>query len=289
MQNKSICTKFVALIKKVFGFQHCFKERKLHISEDNIGILPSADIACTASPSQTKTNIDSLPKPLIYKTASYLDVKSFLALLFVNKNIHSMLESFTANAETWKGTHSVDWKERFLDEKYDKNLLKCFVATASDRSDDIKGCIDYETGERFDFSDKSRIRTMWHFTRHFILRNTKIPIETTLGFYDRILSLDKAVTDNYIIVWCGSLGGQFMDMFRAGDFTKADFLIIENKLLNFDSSREQIKNYKEVTGKSYKSIYERIKNNPNPKKPEMENYMNAYEELKKEEGGCDIF
>ena len=43
MQNKSICTKFVALIKKVFGFQHCFKERKLHISEDNIGILPSAD------------------------------------------------------------------------------------------------------------------------------------------------------------------------------------------------------------------------------------------------------
>ena len=76
-----------------------------------------------------------------------------------------------------------------------------------------------------------------------------------------------------------------MDMFYAGGFTKADFLIIENKLLNFDSSREQIKNYEEVTGKSYKSIYERIKNNPDSEKPERENYIKAYDKL----NSCNIF
>ena len=41
--------------------------------------------------------------------------------------------------------------------------------------------------------------------------------------------------------------------------------------------------------KSYKPIYNHLKNNPNPEKPERKNYIKAYEELKKEEGGCSIF
>ena len=33
---------------------------------------------------------------------------------------------------------------------------------------------------------------------------------------------------------------------------------------------------------SYKPIYNHLKNKPNPEKPERENYIKAYEELKKE-------
>ena len=58
---------------------------------------------------------------------------------------------------------------------------------------------------------------------------------------------------------------------------------------SIEKTKKQIQNYKQITGKSYKSIYNYLKNNPNPEKPERENYIKAYEELKKEEGSCNIF
>ena len=286
-KSESICTRVFSLIKKIFGYYHCFEKRKsvnLSISEESVYLLSSKNIVSALSPSQTKTNIDSLPAFPINIVASYLDVKSLLALSFVNKNVHSKLPNFTTDANFWK--------EKFLGEEYNKNLLKCYVAVilhCHNSPDYIKYCIDYKTGANFDICEKVIIRTINDFADRFIKTKVEIKSETKKFFYNIISSLSKGVANKNIIVVWFSYVSTFMYMFTAGGFTIKDFQEIQKKLVDFDSNQKQIKNYEKVTGKSYKSIYDYLKNNPKPEKPERGDYIKAYEELKKEKGSCNIF
>ena len=158
---------------------------------------------------------------------------------------------------------------------------------------------DYATGKEVTpdgYSDNSfKMRVLEDFANNFIktendkvffISNMKLIVEVGCSKYstdtkcEKLRERFKTIEDFY------------KEFFKACGFElKDDILSLKYSLKYIEKNdlTKHIQNYKQITGKSYKSIYEHIKNNPDPKKPERENYIKAYEELKKEEGSCNIF
>ena len=145
--------------------------------------------------------------------------------------------------------------------------------------------------EEFNYKNRQvRIQTFTDFAKNFIMRKDVHKyhnlVEKLPNMCEKIndwpaigQAPDRSEFKNFMIEFIQAAGFKYEDI--ANGKYKSD--------LQSSNVKKQIQNYEEITGKSYKSIYEHIINNPNPEKPEREDYIKAYEELKKEEGSCNIF
>ena len=156
--------------------------------------------------------------------------------------------------------------------------------------------LDYKTGEKFDVSNYDiRRRTLRDFAEQFIrpkdinqYNNLMQEFDTHFQdgddyVYEKAFDNRVNFIERLIVAGCQQEIGEFMQE-RVQELTGSEH--VYKVKWNY---KKQIQSYEQITSKSYESIYEHIKNNPDPKKPERENYIKAYEELKKEEGGCSIF
>ena len=199
----------------------------------------------------------------------------------------------------------------FLKENYEKKLLRCayiaymYACDSGGTTELAQELVDYKTGEKFgclkfsyipfeeswDIDDNLLRRTLQDFAERFIRPKDEIKCNCFIKQLSTWHSWDYSGASKKFVE----------DMFAAAGFTaneiwyKADMKDVcdkewehmEKKRGNrydesIEKTKKQIQNYKQITGKSYKSIYNYLKNNPNPEKPERENYIKAYEELKKE-------
>ena len=258
--------------------------------------------------------LEALPENQFNSVIKYLDAKSLWALKYSNNVIKNKIDKLNQD------TKDYDIKKMFLKENYEKNLLRCayiayMCACDSGGTDDLaKQLVDYKTGETFGCLKIGDLtfEDSWNIDDDLLRR-------TLQDFAERFIRPKDATKCNCFIeqlsTWyswdCSGASQKFVeDMFAAAGFTtseiwyKADMNDVYDKSVDMDRRQEklgdrynesiektkkQIKNYQNITGKSYKSIYNHLKSNPNLEKPEMENYTNAYEELKKGEGGCNIF
>ena len=243
-QSESWCSWFVSKIKS------CFCPRKKHL--------------------------ETMPEFQTANIMNFLDNRDMMALLFVNK---------TLNLKT-KDYRTTKFKE--------ENLLDCIVAIWV-LENDIPGggkrftenCIDYKTGGEFNVYDyKVRVRTLRDFAKYFVeLKDSnkyKQLIKELSDKYRECPSCDESdiakANINYVetlVSICCNKSCQNLWKERAS-----------TKKTKRHDYKKQIENYQTImtnkSKKSYKPIYNHLKNKPNPEKPERENYIKAYEELKKE-------
>ena len=263
--------------------------------------------------------LQKLPENQFDHVLKYLDTKSLLALLFASKTIKKKIIAFIALKY---GIKNYDTEKMPLKGNYEESLLRCalMIFLCADRNCTVtwftEMYVDYKTGKKFDIVydegkdnvNKTIKRTLRDFAEKFI----KSKNETQYNdFVEKI-----SVMPNIHFLSSGDNNKQLKfieDIFDAGGFTELEREVMYDDMCSkldyitwgtaqgnyfianpdFDNekakTKKQIQNYEKIAGKSYKSIYNRLKNNHDPKKPEMENYIKAYEELKKEEGSCNIF
>ncbi len=252
-------------------------------------------------------HLQNLPENQFNSVVKYLDAKSLLALKYSNKKIKNKID----------GLKEYDIKKMFLKENYEKNLLRCayiayMCACDSGGTDELaQELVDYKTGETFgclkfsyitsegfwDIDDNLLRRTLQDFAERFIRPkdetkcNCFIEQLSTWHSWDYSGASAKFVEDMFTAA--GFATGEIWNKVMK-DVSDKKWEHIEEKLGNryddsIEKTKKQIQNYEQITGKSYKSIYNYLKNNPNPEKPGRENYIKAYEELNGEKGGCNIF
>lgn len=263
------------------------------------------------------SKLEKLGDNPLNEVIKYLDTKSLLALKYSNKAIKEKIDKLNEK------TKEYDTKEMLLKENYEKNLLRCalMIFLYADRNFAVLGFakiyVDYKTGEKLDIAhaddrwiinNEEIKRTLRDFAEKFIK-----PKDET-GYNDLVGKISVMHDINFLGSGDNSKqlklienildAGGFTDTERErmydnmckelerteditgqhfGYFNTSDFYNEQAKV------KKQIQNHEKITGKSYKSIHYRIKNNHAPKKHETENYINVYEKMKKEEGSCNIF
>lgn len=295
-KSESWCPWAVSKIKSLFCLRK-HKQTSKHLDMKHLGEL--LDIG----------PLEALPENQFNSVIKYLDAKSLLALKYSNKKIKNKID----------GLKEYDIKKMFLKENYEKNLLRCayiayMCACDSGGTGDLaQELVDYKTGETFgclkfsyisfekfwDIDDNLLRRTLQDFAERFIRPKDETKCNCFIEQLSTWYSWDYSGASQKFVE----------DMFTAAGFTKdeiwdkamkdvADKLwnepnqrrrLGDNYNTDTDKAKKQIKSYQKVTGTSYEPIYNHLKNNHDPKKPEMENYIKTYEELKKEEGSCNIF
>ncbi|MBQ9491921.1 MAG: hypothetical protein IJU86_04045 [Firmicutes bacterium] len=228
---------------------------------------------------EEKTCLKDIPKAPFQAIANFLNMRETVAISFANKNLN-------ANAEN-----------RRTEFKNLKNLFDCVTLVMGSELDDTgvimelcsyhRKFTDYATGKEVTpdgYSDNSfKIRVLEDFANTFIktkndkvffISNMKIIVEVGCLNYSTDTKCEK-LRERF-----KSIKDFYKEFFKACGFELKDD-ILSLKYIEKNDLTKHIQNYKQITGKSYKSIYEHIKNNPDPEKPERENYIKAYEELNK--------
>ena len=180
------------------------------------------------------------------------------------------------------------------------------------------GLIDYETGEKLPDNVVNNIsfgmRVLKDFADVFIGKNTaeynrlvpyiKYALDGSFDFIQLEYSAQEYLAKNGIlcddwkevkakyekIMKCegiNSVTDFYEAFFKAAGFTLNTIvrgLYFEKNCYKGDLKKQvqTIQNHKLMTGSSYGSIYNSLKEDSNTEKPKIENYIKAYEELKKE-------
>ena len=236
---------------------------------------------------EKKSYLGTFPKVPFQSIANFLNMKETMTASFANKKLHANTEIRRTEFKNLSDCALLvlAWEKEIMSLKF---LL------------DYDYVLDYKTGEKFDVSNYDiRRRTLRDFAEQFIrpkdinqYNNLMQEFDTHFQDGDNYVyeeAFDKRVDFIERLIVAGSKQ-EIREFIRERVQECVGNEYVHEIKWNY---KKQIKNYQTImtnkSKKSYKPIYNHLKNNPNPEKPERKNYIKAYEELKKEEGGCSIF
>lgn len=217
-----------------------------------------------------ETLLNMLPEFPISKIMDFLVGKDIMALSFVSKKL---------NLKT-KVYRTTKFKE--------ENLLDCMLAIWVFEQDVpscgyfVENCVDYKTGGKFNVFDyEVRVRTLRDFAEYFVepKNNNEYDhlierLSDNYKSYNRydtvtavIVEANIAYVKNLILIGCNK---SYSDLWKEH--------VTDTKKYKKHKYEKQIKNYENVTGNSYKRIYDSI-NKPENRIPQVKthHYINAYE------------
>lgn len=230
---------------------------------------------------EKKSYLGTFPEAPFQSIANFLNMKETMTASFANKKLHANTEIRRTEFKNLSDCALLvlAWEKEIMSLKF----LSDYV-------------LDYKTGEKFDVSNYDiRRRTLCDFAEQFIKSNDINQYNNFMGefaihfgegdndAYEE--AFDKRVDFIERLIVAGSKQ-EIAEFIRERVQECAGNKYVYEIKWNY---KKQIKNYQNISGGSYKSICKHLESDLNPEKPERENYINAYEKLKKEEGNCNIF
>ncbi len=302
-QSESWCSWFVSKIKSCFcpkkkTYLETIPKAAFQSITNSLNMRGTMEISFANKNLNAKANnhhggqklyLEATPETPFQSIANFLNIKDTMALGFankqLNKNVKIHCNTFIYLLDCVRACMLYECGDRLvmLGAKLIDHAREKFT--------------DYATLGKFDYKDRQvRIRTLKDFANTFIR-------EKDLNKYNNLVAqlpnMCQEINDWPDYGQKRPNRKEFNDFMaefiKSAGFTSGYIYCrgYKDRFRNGLDTKKQIINYKNVTGKSYKSIYYHLKKNPDPEKPEKEDYIKAYEELKgrpKRDGyGCDIF